>query len=157
QPDTTYTGFQDLTWSPDGSQIAVIRSMGGVTGEIWIVPVSGGPPRRLWKDPPEVFSRSPVFTPDGRGIIHSSNRGGATNLWLLPMDGAPPVRLTTGPGPDETPSVARDGTIAFLNSRGRVGLFVTDLESGKSRELMSHSMILWAPAFSRDGSEVAFS
>ena len=27
-----------LAWSPDGSQLAVIRSMGGVTGEIWIVP-----------------------------------------------------------------------------------------------------------------------
>jgi Tol biopolymer transport system component len=157
QTDATYIGFRDLAWSPDGSQIAVVRSMGGVSGEIWIVSSAGGPSRRLWKDAPEVFSHGPVFTPDGRGIVHSSNRGGAANLWLLPLNGAPPLQLTTGPGPDEHPSIARDGAIVFLNSRSRQGLFIHNLKSSNSREMLSHSTLLWAPAFSPDGQDVAFS
>jgi serine/threonine protein kinase len=155
--DTTYVGLANLAWSPDGSQIAVVRSMGGVTGEIWLVSANGGEPRRLWKDPPEVYSHNPVFTPDGRAIVHSSNRGGAANLWLLFPDGRPPVRLTTGPGPDQSPSIARDGTISFVNSRSRHGLFIYDLASNTSRELLNHSGFLWRPAFSPEGDAVTFS
>jgi Tol biopolymer transport system component len=157
QTDSTYTGMAGLACSPDGAQVAVIRSIGGVTGEIWIVQATGAEPRRLWKDAPEVFSHDPVFTPDSRGIIHSSNRGGATNLWVAPLDGSQPVRITTGPGPDAYPSVARDGAITFLNSRDRQGLFVHDLNSGTSRELVTHSSYLWAPAFAPDGKDIAFS
>ena len=43
----------------------------------------------------------PVFSEDGRAIIHSSNRGGASNIWSMRPDGTNPVRLTTGSGPDE--------------------------------------------------------
>jgi eukaryotic-like serine/threonine-protein kinase len=155
--DTTYTGISGLAWSPDGAQLAAIRSIGGVTGEIWIVPAGGGQARRLSKDPPEVFSHNPVFTPDSRAIVHTSNRGGATNVWSAALDGSQPVRITTGSGPDTDPSVARDGTITFLNSRDRQGLFVHDLSSGKSRVLITHSSFLWAPAFSADGKDIAFS
>jgi len=155
--DTTYIAFRNLGWSPDGSQIAVDRSMGGISGEIWVVSSSGAQPRRLWKDPPEVYSHSPLFTPDGQAVIHSSNRGGATNLWLLFLDGRMPARLTTGAGPDEAPSVARDGTIAFVNRRSRHNLFVYDVATNKSRELLNHSGFLWAPSFSPEGDDITFS
>jgi eukaryotic-like serine/threonine-protein kinase len=155
--DTTYIAVRNLAWSPDGSQIAVDRSMGGISGEIWLVSAGSGQPRRLWRDPPEVYSHNPVFTPDGSAIIHSSNRGGATNLWLLFLNGQTPARLTTGPGPDEAPSVARDGTIAFVNRRSRHSLFVYDVASSKSRALLNHSGFLWAPSFSPDGDDITFS
>ncbi|HET9361088.1 MAG TPA: protein kinase [Vicinamibacterales bacterium] len=157
EADATYIGFGQLAWSPDGSQLAVERSMGGVSGEIWIVPASGGQARRVWQDSPEVFSHSPVFTPDGSGIVHSSNRGGATNLWLMNTRGEAPVRLTTGPGPDEFPSMSRDGTIAFSNSRYRYLLLLQDTELGKARELEGHSSYLWAPASSPTQPEAAVS
>jgi Tol biopolymer transport system component len=157
QADSVYTGFERLAWSPDALQLAVVRSRGGVTGEIWTVPTIGGEPRPLWQDAPSVSSHSPVFSNDGRSILHSSNRGGATNLWLLPLDGAKPVQITNGSGPDENPSIARDGAISFLNARFRTGLFIYDLLTKKSRELLGHSLYLWAPVFSPDGKEVAFS
>jgi Tol biopolymer transport system component len=98
-----------------------------------------------------------VFTPDSLGILHSSNRGGATNLWVAPLDGSQPVRITTGSGPDANPSVARDGTITFLNSRDRQGVFTYDFSTGSILELVTHSSYLWAPAFSPDGKDIAFS
>jgi TolB protein len=90
-------------------------------------------------------------------VVHSSNRGGATNIWALPLDGGPAQRLTTGPGPDDTPTVDRHGRLAFANSRWRNELVVRDLRTGASRVLARHTPYLWGPAFSPDGREVAFS
>jgi len=155
--DATNAFLAHPAWSPDGSQISVVRSPGGIARQIWVVAASGGEARRLSNDPPGVFSDHPVFAPNGLGIIHRSNRGGATNLWYLPVDGKPAVQLTTGPGPDESPSVARDDRIAFINSRERGALVVYQLDTGETRTVFTHSSVLWAPSFSPDGREIAVS
>src|SRR5260370_14821495 len=125
--------------------------------EIWTVPARGGAAAQLTNDAAGVVSDSPIFTPDGRGVVHRSNRGGASNLWWQPLDAKPPVQLTTGPGPDSSPSVARDGTIAFLNSRSRYSLLIHSLADCASTTLRTDSSRLWAPAFSPDGKDVAYS
>ena len=104
-----------------------------------------------------MFSDWPSFTADGRGLLHASNRGGATNIWWLPLSGAAPVQLTTGGGPDESPSLGRDGTIAYVNSRWQNALEIHDLTKGSSRTLVTHTPYIWAPAVSPDGREIAFS
>jgi eukaryotic-like serine/threonine-protein kinase len=154
--DDVYPFLNHPAWSPDGTLLAISRSGGGVAQEVWLVPAAGGRPRRMWQDPPGVFSGDPVFAPDGRGIIHASSRGGATNLWLMPVDGKEPVRLTSGPGPDASPSVSRTGTIAFVNSRSRNMLLIHRLDTAETRTLATHHSALWAPSFSPDGREIAF-
>jgi Tol biopolymer transport system component len=104
-----------------------------------------------------VFADSPVYTPDGFGLIHSSNRGGSTNLWVHPLNGGAMVRLTTGPGPDTDPTVTRTGQVAFANSRWRNTLELHATDGSGSRTLVSHSPFLWGPAFSPDSTEIAFS
>ena len=156
QADAVYPFFYRPAWSPDGTRLAVSRTGGGILQEIWLLPASGGAPRQLWRDPPGVFSADPVFTPEGSGIVHTSNRGGAKNLWLMPIDGKEPVRLTSGTGPDESPSVARTGAIAFVNSRSRATLLVHRFDTGATQTLTTHHSVLWAPAFSPDGREIAF-
>ncbi len=155
--DGVYPGVRNPGWSPDGRSIVFVRGTDGVAGELWMVPVAGGAPRRVWNDPPAVFSDEPVFSTDGGAIIHASNRGGATNIWALPVDGGSPIRLTTGPGPDESPTVDQSGRLAFMNARWRNELFVRHLGSDRTRTLTRHSPFLWAPAFSPDGRDLAFS
>ncbi|HEY8233184.1 MAG TPA: protein kinase [Vicinamibacteria bacterium] len=158
QGDGTHPFLGAPAWSPDGAQIAFVRSRGGVSREIWGVAARGGSPAPLWSDETGVFSDSPVFTRDGRGVIHVSNRAGATNLWLMPLrEGSSPVRLTSGPGPDTGPSLAQDGTLAFLSSRSRSALVVYPLAGGAARTLVTHAAPLWAPRFAPDGNELAFS
>ena len=157
QPDSRFPFLRDPAWSPDGRELAVVRGSGGIAGEIWLVPAAGGEPRRAVADLPEVFSESPAYTIDGLGIVHSSNRGGATNIWFYPRRGGDPLRLTAGPGPDTAPTVAADGTIAFVNSRWRNTLDLHSLDGGAPRTLTTHAPFLWAPSFSPDGTEVAFS
>jgi Tol biopolymer transport system component len=156
--DGTYPFLRSPAWSPDGRQIAVVRGRGGVAAEIWTVAAAGGrAPVKVAAEGTSVFSDDPVFTPDGRAIIYSSNRGGATNLWAMPLNGGSPVRLTNGTGPDEAPTIARDGTIALVNSRWRHVLFVHDLQTGASRPLHTETPFIWAPVWSSDGTELAFS
>ena len=76
-----------------------------------------------------VFSDTPVFSADGRGLVFRSNRGGASNIWYEELSGRGAVQLTTGAGSDSSPSVARDGTLAFLNSRTSSVLLLYDLET----------------------------
>jgi serine/threonine protein kinase/Tol biopolymer transport system component len=157
EADSAYPFLREPAWAPDGDEIAIVRGSGGVAGEIWLIPTHGGEPRRAMTDPPEVFSDSPAYTPDGLGLIHSSNRGGATNIWFQPRAGGALVRLTTGAGPDLAPSVAADGTVAYVSSRWRNTIDVHGVRDGASRTLVTHSPFLWGPTFSPDGKSVAFS
>jgi len=155
--DDVYPFFGNLSWSPDGRLLAVSRSRGGMNRGIWTMPSHGGTATKLTQDQQGISSDMPVFTPDGRGVVHRSNRGGASNLWWQPLEDKPPVQLTTGPGPDADPSVARNGMIAFLNSRSRNLLFLYSLTDGTSTPVLTDSSHLWGPAFSPDGSEIAYS
>ena len=157
EPDSAYPFLRDPAWSPDGEEIAVVRGTGGISGELWLMPSGGGTPRRAMTDPAEVFSDSPVYTADGLGIVHSSNRGGATNIWFYPRRGGVPVRLTAGAGPDSSPTITADGTIAFNNSRWRNTLDVYSLRGGPPRAITTHSAYIWGPVFSPDGKTIAFS
>ena len=155
--DDVYPFFGRASWSPDGKLVAASRSRGGMNREIWTLSAQGGDPVRLTKDPQGVVNDSPVFTPDGRGVVHRSNRGGASNIWWQPLDANAPVQLTSGPGPDSYPSIARNGTIAFLNSRSRNLLVLYSPPDGAPTTLLTDSSRLWAPAFSPDGKEVVYS
>jgi len=155
--DDVYPFLSTPSWSPDGMTLTVSRSRGGMNRDIWIVPAHGGEATRLTKDAAGVVSDWPVFAPDGRGVVHRSNRGGASNLWLQPLESESPVQLTTGPGPDTSPSISRDGTIAFLNSRTRNSLLVYSFADGTSKTLLTEASRVWAPAFSPDGKEIAYS
>ncbi|MGH9351909.1 MAG: winged helix-turn-helix domain-containing protein [Terriglobia bacterium] len=155
--DSTYPFLHFPSWSADGQTLAVERSMGGVNGEIWLLPSLGGAGKRLSTIHPGVFLHHPVFTPDGKGIIYSSNRSGATNLWYRSLKDDTSTQLTRGPGPEEWPSVSRSGRVAFLDLESKAFLFVSRLDHGAAKTLLSHSPFLWAPSISPDGREIAVS
>jgi len=99
-----------LRWSPDGSKIAYVsgaslfvfgaRELGNVDpSTIGIVPSSGGEPVEVVND--DFLNVSPVWTPDGDGLLFVSNRGGSRDVYQLSIDGdgrpqGAPTRVTTG-------------------------------------------------------------
>lgn len=155
--DSTYPFLHYPSWSPDGRTLAVERSMGGVSGEIWLLSSQSGAARRLRTVRPNMFLHHPVFTPDGKGLIYSSNRSGATNLWYRSLRDGSSIQLTRGPGPEAWPSVSRGGRVVFMESTSEDRLYVSRLDHPNPKALLSHSPFLWEPAFSPDGSRIAYS
>jgi Tol biopolymer transport system component len=155
---SVYPSVRNPAWSPDGSQIAFVRGSGGVAGEIWLTNADGrGAPQKRSADPAAVFSEDPSFSSDGRRIVYASNRGGATNIWTMPAGGGPSVRLTSGPGPDESPTIDSKGRVSFITSRWRNEMILANLRTGTARTLVRHSPFLWAPAFAPGGRMLAYS
>jgi len=155
--DAVYPFLGRPAWSPDEKTIAVSRSRGGESREIWLVPAEGGEAKDWMHESTGEFSDTPVFSADGRGIVFQSNRSGARNIWYMDLNGNHRTQLTKGAGPDSQPTVGRDGTMAFLNSRTRMLLLLYNLETGESKTVLTDSAILWAPVFSPDGKEVTYS
>jgi Tol biopolymer transport system component len=58
----------------------------------------------------------PAFTPDGRGVLWSSNRGGHFEIWTANVDGSG-ARLVSHDGADaENPTASPDGRWVIYNS-----------------------------------------
>jgi Tol biopolymer transport system component len=75
------------SWSPHGHRIAFMRRQdqtGAFQADIWTVRVAGGEPRAVTND--VATDWSPVWSPDGRYLYFSSDRGGSMNLWRVAID-----------------------------------------------------------------------
>jgi len=83
----------DCTISPDGSRVA-LRRTGQGSQEIWVSPLSGEAPTRLWEDPARVSQRYPSWSPDGNWIAYHSTRDGKNAVLRLRVGGtASPERV----------------------------------------------------------------
>ena len=76
-----------------------------------------------------------TWSPDGRFIAYSSNRGGKFDIWLQQVSGGDPVQITKGPGHNWQPDWSPDGKfIAYRSENGGGGLFVIPALGGEGLE-----------------------
>ena len=73
--------------SPDGRTIAF-----DLLGDIYTMPISGGAATRIAEGLP--FEMQPRFSPDGKKIAFTSDRGGGDNLWIMNRDGSDKRQVT---------------------------------------------------------------
>jgi Tol biopolymer transport system component len=149
-------------FSPDGLRVAFGRgSVGGFGQDLFVVPVTGGEPRRLTFD--NAWGGAPVWTQDGRDIIFSSKRGGLLNLWRISATGGSP-RPVSGVGAlAYHPTVPRKGNLlAYEHASMSSSIWQIILKdkaqalSTPSPVIASRGMINWRPSVSPDGTQVVF-
>ncbi|HEU0099963.1 MAG TPA: amidohydrolase family protein [Allosphingosinicella sp.] len=79
--------WMNVDVSRDGRTIAF-----DLLGDIYTMPVSGGTPTRIAEG--LAFEHQPRFSPDGRRIAFTSDRGGGDNIWIMNADGSDKRQLT---------------------------------------------------------------
>lgn len=79
--------WMNLDVSPDGRTIVF-----DLLGDLYLLPIQGGSAKRLTSG--RAFDVQPRFSPDGREIAFTSDRGGGNNLWRIGVDGKNPQQVT---------------------------------------------------------------
>ena len=151
----------DLDLSPDGRRIVF-----SMLGDIYELPAAGGQARRLTSGP--AWDIQPRFSPDGKEVAFTSDRGGGNNLWRMKADGSGATqvskedfRLLNSPywTPDGQYIVGRKH---FTSGRslgaGELWMFHRDGGSGLQLTTRKNDQQdLGEPAVSADGRYVYFS
>ena len=118
-----------------------------------VVPLGAGGD---WND------EQPRWSPDGRRVAFTSNRGGSFNLYVMDADGRNLLRLTDHSGNDRDPSWLPDGqSLVFSSDRdrgpGRSDLYLLRLADGHVDRLTVYfGGYAIMPNVSPDGNWVAF-
>ena len=60
------------------------------------------------------IDRQPVYSPDGKSVMFSSNRGGTLDLWEVSVETSEMHRVTDDPGGDWDPEYAPDGKHSMI-------------------------------------------
>lgn len=148
--------FSTPQLSPLGSRLAVTRQMGRL--QIWLDDLERGTEERLTAEGENLW---PVWSPDGRSIVFSSQRDGAFNLYRQEARGdASAERLTSSENVQFPGSWSPDGKqIAYAEfhpeRRWDVWLLPLDGER-KPVPFLQSPFDEFRPTFSPDGSLLAY-
>jgi serine/threonine-protein kinase len=106
--------------SPDGKWIVFDSNIEG-NQQIFVMPASGGEPRRVTRDSADNFS--PEFSPDGRQIVFHSTRNATRDIYIVNLDGSGEQRLTSDSEESYHPAFSPDGlSIAYGNGSRTLGM-----------------------------------
>ena len=79
--------WMNVDVSPDGRTVAF-----DLLGDIYTMPIAGGRATRITSG--LAYDQQPRFSPDGRLIAFTSDRGGGDNIWVMDADGSSPRAIT---------------------------------------------------------------
>lgn len=161
--DVSEGTWMNIDVSPDGSTIAF-----DLLGDIYTIPIGGGRATRIAAG--MSYETQPRFSPDGRQIAFTSDRGGGDNIWLMNVDGSGQRQLTV-----ETytllnnPTWSPDGNyiavrkhLTAQRSAGTGEIWLYHVTGGNGVALVErpnpqHQKELGEPMFSSDGTGIYFS
>ncbi|MYS21921.1 hypothetical protein GTW78_17410, partial [Streptomyces sp. SID4948] len=150
-----------VSWSPDGTRLAVTRVTGGVS-RIYTVSVSDGSAQPVTSGTEDV--KDPAWSPDGTRLavcIQAAPGLWQINLVKLADPGAAPVRITHGAARATTPAWSPDGSrLAYTYGKPLVGdqgdIRVVGADGTGDRPLAASGDEEMDPTWSPDGAWVAY-
>jgi imidazolonepropionase-like amidohydrolase/Tol biopolymer transport system component len=160
--DVTEGSWMDLDVSPDGRTIAF-----SLLGDIYTLPIAGGTATRIAEG--LAWEHQPRFSPDGRRIAFTSDRGGGDNIWVMNADGADKRQVTKEDfrllnQPSWSPDgqfIAAKKHFTTQRSLGTGEIWLYHVSGGGGAVLVKrpneqHQKELGEPAFAPDGSRIYF-
>ena len=146
--------YADPRYSPDGRRVALyIADPMTSSRDVWVLDVA----ERVWSRlTTNGISDKPIWTPDGRRVVYSSN----DDLWWIAADGsARPESLLVSVGSHYAGSVTPDGRTVVYRETGSVSNGIRTLafdSAPASRTIIPEAFNESAPALSPDGRWLAY-
>ncbi|HMH07420.1 MAG TPA: winged helix-turn-helix domain-containing protein [Terriglobales bacterium] len=144
-------------FSPDGKNLALICTSSIAVYAIYVVPMSGGSPRRLTSM--MGYPRGLGWSADATRVIFSNDSGDGGELWQLGLGG----NLSRLPFGEEgsAPAVSSRGDrLAYVRGSKTIDIWRVDLAAPKPEnsdaKLISSTRIQRVPKYSPDGSKIVF-
>lgn len=154
----TTEGFESfatnrIPWSPDSKEILYESRRTG-TGDLWVVPIDGGPARQLTRDIRNDFAFAESWSPDGKWVAFISDRGRQTDLWVVSSAGGEEQRVTDTRLEEQEPLWRRgSGALTYAVSSVSSGVFALELADGAERRLTPDSIRTGGFWLSPDGTQ----
>lgn len=146
----------DHVLSFDGKMLAISSSTTGSDGSIgWVVPVTGGEPRRMNKIGPSYMHG---WSPDGKYLVFTGQRNKEFDIYRIPSAGGEEVRLTTAAGLDDGPEYTPDGKYIYFNSvrSGLMQIWRMKPDGSEQTQVTNDQFNNWFPHISPDGKWIVF-
>jgi TolB protein len=142
----------DHALSFDGKMLGL---SGGQPSVVYTVPVTGGTPRQITPVGPSYLHG---WSPDGKSLVFTGQRGGDFDVYLVPSNGGPETRLTTAPGLDDGPEFTPDGKWIYFNSSrtGRMQVWRMRPDGTGQEQLTFDDGNSWFPHVSPNGQSIVF-
>lgn len=129
-----------------------------VANALWVLPLAGGPARRLTDDVED--ATWPSFFPDGRRIAFQSFRDGAYDICTVDVASGAVERLTRGPQYDLDPCASPDGErVAYVSDAGGTSaVWLLERSGTGPRPLVGtdDDRAYHSPTWHPDGDEIAY-
>ncbi len=146
--------YRNFSLSPGEDRIAYVGIQNGQT-DIWVASLNGDGAFRVTND--AEVDRAPLWHPDGKRIIYTSNRGGAFQVCVAHIEGSKPSQATAGAEDHVISDISRDGTrLLDVSSHDNAEMFSVDTNTGHESELSSGSGLMLWPEGSPDGQLITF-
>lgn len=105
------------------------------------------------------IDRQPVYSPDGKSVMFSSNRGGTLDLWEVSVETGEMHRVTDDPADDWDPEYGPDGaSIYWCSSRsGAFEIWTARRDGSAARQLSRDSLDAENPSVAPNNQWVVYS
>jgi Tol biopolymer transport system component len=145
--------------SPDGRSLAFLSNARGAEN-LWVLERTTGAARVLVEHAKDSILGNPDWSPDGRRLVYSSNWRFGHQIYLFDLASTREERISPLASGGCEPRFHPDGKRVVYVSRRHLGstsrLVEHDLAKGEERVLVDWPALNYDPAYSEDGSEIAF-
>jgi serine/threonine protein kinase/Tol biopolymer transport system component len=163
-------GFAPL-WSPDGKQVAFLRST-NASNYLWLVHAGGGDAKPLTTGSVTFggFSQLPYnrlqtqdfqWSPDSSHLIYCANTSGVTNVWQIGVDGSAPSQLSDNTdanvrlfNPTWSPDGQRVAWLARSTDQKQVSWSIWVIAEGQKKKVFQSDSMLGLVGWSQSGQEL---